>query len=277
VGSFAGLSGGDFYFRQEISCDVLRHPVGSGWNLADPGVVGSLSVGQGQVTVLQLDPGHLPSGPGSSPLLAKLIRIYCTVLTNAGVRLEEPFQLCPEVIDLSGSWSFHTDPGQIGEGQGWATPAFSDRDWRPLAVPGPWEFQPDAAGTFPGIKNFPYQGLLWYRRPVDLPPLWQSHPVMLHVGGLSSGGKLFLNGTSVTETPPGENFFAESADVPLPADLCHWNAPNLISFKITDTGMGGGITGPLYLYTNRDWLYRSIPVHYGIHYPNYDPESYHYW
>lgn len=54
-----------------------------------------------------------------------------------------------------GGWRFATDPGDVGEAQGWYAPSASDDHWHAVEVPHNW-------GVMDPYREF--EGVAWYRR-----------------------------------------------------------------------------------------------------------------
>ena len=99
-------------------------------------------------------------------------------------------------ISLSGTWDFRFD---------------SDRDWRPIPVPGCWESLDDVA------KNNP--GPAWYRRRFEVPRDIAGKRVWIKFGGVSYHCVVSVNGREVgTHTGIWDSFTIEITDAVRPGE-----------------------------------------------------------
>ena len=79
------------------------------------------------------------------------------------------------------------DPGNTGLGQGWADAEFDHARWPVMQVPNFWQ-------THPGLN---FNGVLWFRRTVDLPPSWRGQDLVLHLGALDDFDDTYANGERI--------------------------------------------------------------------------------
>ncbi|HET7233631.1 MAG TPA: diguanylate cyclase, partial [Longimicrobium sp.] len=86
----------------------------------------------------------------------------------------------PGVQILNGTWKF-----ERGDSPAWSTPAYDDRLWGAVAVPGEWE------QSFPG-----YDGYGWYRRHVVLRP-GHDAPVGVQFGTVGDAYEVYWNGVKI--------------------------------------------------------------------------------
>ncbi|MDO4586102.1 MAG: glycoside hydrolase family 2 TIM barrel-domain containing protein [Planctomycetia bacterium] len=115
-------------------------------------------------------------------------------------------------LNLDGTWSFATDPGQVGESEAWFE---VDKELPPMPLEG---YAPEANGTIkvPGIwDNQGYGtpndkvhhnavGKAWYKRTVSIPKDWNSEESLYFViTGVSRYAKVWINGISVGEEAIG--------------------------------------------------------------------------
>src|SRR5262249_13933778 len=87
-----------------------------------------------------------------------------------------------EKVDLNGSWLFRTDPKAEGEQAGWATALPAGNE--PAPVPHTWNIG----------KYDDYEGIAWYFRTFDLPPLVPNQHVELHFAATFYLAHLWVNG-----------------------------------------------------------------------------------
>jgi len=76
------------------------------------------------------------------------------------------------------------DPGTKGN---WSTPGLDDAAWKSVAVPSVWERNE--------IGNF--DGVVWYRKQVEIPAAWAGKDVVLHLGAIDDRDTTFFNGAQI--------------------------------------------------------------------------------
>jgi beta-glucuronidase len=97
-----------------------------------------------------------------------------------------PIPAIPSVsVALSGEWCFSIDKNGIGEGQGWANPAFDDSSWVTVNVPHTWNVMP---------KYSEYEGLAWYRRTFTAPAESRNAHLRLRFEAVFYLAHVWLNG-----------------------------------------------------------------------------------
>ena len=119
-------------------------------------------------------------------------------------------------LDLSGIWSFKTDPDEIGEQQGWFNGL---PDARPIAVPGSWNEQYQ--------DLYDYLGVSWYVQTTYIPQAWKSERVMLRVGSANYWAAVWVNGQKVGEHEGGHLPFA--FDI---TDAVSFDGANIIAIQV---------------------------------------------
>jgi sialate O-acetylesterase len=82
-----------------------------------------------------------------------------------------------------------TDLGLAGNLK-WYDPAYVPKGWRPINVPGFWEDQ--------GLKDL--NGIVWYRREVDIPASMTGKPARIFLGRIVDADELYINGHRVGNT-----------------------------------------------------------------------------
>jgi hypothetical protein len=135
-------------------------------------------------------------------------------------------------INLAGDWRFRT--GDKGD---WKKPEFDDNGWKKIKVPAHWEEE-----GYPG-----YDGLAWYRTSIFIPadsPLRKSK-VILRLGAVDDADQTFFNGVNIGgmgDFPPGRNSAWDVMRIyPVPANLIHFGATNVIAVRVNDNALLGGI------------------------------------
>jgi sialate O-acetylesterase len=121
------------------------------------------------------------------------------------------------------------DKGYLPNGQTWAAPAFDARAWSTMPVPGIWE-------SAPGLAT--YDGVVWFRKEIDLPAGLAGQPLTLALGKIDDADSTYVNGVRVGSTTG----YQLARNYPVPAGLLR-PGRNVIAVRVVDTGGGGGITG----------------------------------
>ena len=125
------------------------------------------------------------------------------------------------------------DPGNEGEGRGWASPGFDDSAWAVMTLPSGWK----QAGV---MTN----GVLWFRRSVQIPPAWAGRDLVLHLGAADKHDWTYLNGERVGQVGWET---VDSWCVPR-----HYRIPgrlvkagrNVLAVRVYSWLNEGGLTGP---------------------------------
>jgi alpha-L-fucosidase 2 len=124
------------------------------------------------------------------------------------------------------------DAGRGVDGQSdtrWSSPGFDDSAWEEIDVPATWSGE---LGRFDGI--------VWCRRAIDLPPQWSGRAAALELGVIDDMDATFVNGAKVGETIEGG--YQAPRDYAVPAGALKAGR-NLIAVRVLDTGGLGGING----------------------------------
>jgi len=66
---------------------------------------------------------------------------------------------------------YPADPGNRAFEQGWAAPGANLADWGRMAVPGYWN-----------LKGLDINGVVWFRREVEIPQAWAGKDLQLQLG-----------------------------------------------------------------------------------------------
>lgn len=105
-------------------------------------------------------------------------------------------------IDLDGTWSFATDPGNVGETEQWylsgrklpwiPLPGYAPEADGTILVPGIWDNQGYGTETDKLRHNFVGKG--WYKREVQVPRTWGAGRIYLCIGGVHRYARTWVNG-----------------------------------------------------------------------------------
>jgi hypothetical protein len=273
-----GLAQADAYFRAGLTLSLVsgRHQSG------DPSIVYIAHLGDGVLLTLPIASSSPPAitrataASHVAPMADKVSRVVATILTNAGVAIDTPLALYPEVADLTGTWRFKTDPADTGTTAGWSRPDFDDQSWRSIDVPGFWAFQ--GVTEAPSKGGIGYDGTAWYRRTIAIPASWKDSPgpISLTLGGVADTGDVYWNGKLIAHGA-NRSYVKDEITTPLDEALIPYGGKATIAIKVVDNGPAGGLVGSVVLRKDDRWLTGTIPVTYGERYPGFAPDSYHYW
>lgn len=107
---------------------------------------------------------------------------------------------------------------------------FDDTKWQTIAEPGYWE-----------DKGFPdYDGVMWFRRTMDVPANWAGRDLKLNLGSLDDNDVTFWNGSAIGTTQ-GWN---HDRTYTVPASQVK-AGHTVLAIRVEDTGGNGGLAGPV--------------------------------
>lgn len=128
-----------------------------------------------------------------------------------------------------------TDRGRI---EHWESKDYKQKGWRNINIPGYWEDQ--------GLKDL--NGVVWYRKEIDLPNNWTGKKVKLYMGRIVDADEMYVNGKkigNITYQYPPRRY-------ELPADLLN-PGKNLFTIRVSNTsGKGGFVPDKPYYMTTED-------------------------
>ena len=106
-----------------------------------------------------------------------------------------------------------------------------DSSWGPFQIPG--NFESSYLGTFDGV--------VWFRKSINLPASWKGGDLELHLGAIDDRDVTYFNGVRVgAHEKDGE--WQTQRVYTIPASLVK-EGDNLFSVRVIDTQGGGGIAG----------------------------------
>lgn len=125
---------------------------------------------------------------------------------EAGARTADR-RASPFVKSLNGDWAFHWAPRPEAAPDGFQNPAFDDRAWTRLAVPGNWQIQGDYDPPIYTNVAYPFQPdpprvpadnpTGCYRTSFTIPESWNGRDVFITFESVDSAMTLWLNGVEV--------------------------------------------------------------------------------
>ena len=129
------------------------------------------------------------------------------------------------------------DPGNKGTA---SAPAYDDTTWPTLKLPAAWEQI--------GRKDLDIDGVVWFRKKIEIPQEWAGRVLHLQLGPIDDMDVTYFNGVQVgatgAETP---NSWQHPRNYVIPAELVK-TGPAVIAVRVFDSVGGGGIThGPIRL------------------------------
>ncbi|MEM6821034.1 MAG: sialate O-acetylesterase [Verrucomicrobiota bacterium] len=220
-------------------------PQASSWRICSPEHVGSFSaVGYSMARrlhqELQVPVGIIHSSWGGSSCEAWTRRdsmlshsLFSNSVHQWDDKLEKIESALTKGIDPAKLPLRQTDPGNSGEQEGLADPAYDDDTWEEINQPGAWEYGP--LGDIDGV--------VWFRKRIKIPASWIGKDLSLNLGRLDDVDITYVNGSRIGET----NF-----DTPNPHDVARkYTVPGqavqsgelLIAIRIFDHYGEGGMTG----------------------------------
>jgi sialate O-acetylesterase len=136
-----------------------------------------------------------------------------------------------------------------GTAQNWSSVILDTSRWKTMKLPTSWE---DA-----GLPN--YDGVVWFRKEIDLPPGWAGKEFTLHLGPVDDDDTTYINGVQVGAT---RGFLVDRV-YKIPASVVK-PIHNVISVRVLDTGGAGGINGTpdkMFLETVGPTGRKSLPLY----------------
>lgn len=125
--------------------------------------------------------------------------------------------------------NLYEDPGNKGEGLGYADPALNERDWKQMNLP-----------QFFETAGLQIDGAVWFRKEIDLPASWTGKDLLLNLTAIDDFDVTYFNGTRVGATgkeTPDSHLVPRRYKVP--GSLVHAGR-NLIAVRVFDRAGEGG-------------------------------------
>ncbi|BCM94415.1 hypothetical protein IAD21_06322 [Abditibacteriota bacterium] len=142
------------------------------------------------------------------------------------LKTEASFQVTPEqIFAQQNSWFTEHDPGTRAA---WNNPTTDGTTWKTMTLPGSWENS--------GLPDF--DGVVWYRKTVEIPPAWDGKDLSLSLGAIDDSETTFFNGTPVGHTVG----WLAPRQYTIPAALVKAGKA-MIAVRVLDTGGLGGFSG----------------------------------
>lgn len=149
-----------------------------------------------------------------------------------------------KIKDLKGSWKF-----SIGEENSWKAEKFNDSDWETINVPSAWEDQ--------GFNG--YNGYATYRKNFTISSENKTRMLYLNLGYIDDVDEAYINGQKIGSTgsfpPDFETAYNAERKYYIPAELLHYDSPNVITVVVYDSYQYGGIvSGDVGIYAGKSCM-----------------------
>ena len=125
------------------------------------------------------------------------------------------------------------DPGDRGEARGWPDDALDTSSWPAMDLPTYWQ-----------TRGMDFNGVVWFRREVDIPPGWAGRALVLELGTIDDFDRTYFGGNLVGEHPKGTPAaFQIPRRYVIPAPFVR-AGKSTIAVRVFDHGGQGGFGGP---------------------------------
>jgi sialate O-acetylesterase len=125
------------------------------------------------------------------------------------------------------------DTGNQGLAQGWADAALDDSSWVALDLPTFWQ-----------AHGMPFNGVVWFRKRIELPSEWAGHELVLSLGALDDFDDTYFDGAPVGSTPPGTlDAHRVLRRYPISSERTSAGS-HVLAVRVFDHFGGGGFAGP---------------------------------
>ncbi|UYZ62100.1 sialate O-acetylesterase [Hymenobacter weizhouensis] len=218
----------------------------AGWQVCSPQTVGDFSAvayffGRDLHRRYKVPIGLISSEWGGTPaeawMSAEALRPFPEFRATMGelaATAAPPDQVAARFAQKGRAWQAVLrgyDQGYQPAGPAWAAPAFDASTWAQMPLPGLWE------ETTPTLRDF--DGVLWLRRDLTLPPAAAGQPLTLRLGPIDDNDSTYFNGVLVGHTAG----YDQPRQYQVPARLVQAGR-NVLTIRVFDQGWGGGVWGP---------------------------------
>jgi beta-galactosidase len=182
-------------------------------------------------------------------------------------------------LDLNGTWSFKTDPYNLGIDNQWYEKKNSQiESWDKMEVPGNWDTRSEYAH---------YVGTAWYNKTFEVPQDWDGKNIQIHFDAVSQESAVWVNGKLVGENNIGFLPFTfditpfiqagQENDVTLKVDNSKkigaiWNWGGIRRSVHLSASDGIRLTGN-YITPVFDYKNKSAEVHFRLKFQNHTSQN----
>ncbi len=130
---------------------------------------------------------------------------------------------------------FPADPGNEGEGKGWAKPDFNDGSWGKINLP----------ASFEQCQSPKTNGSFWFRKRVKIPASWVGKDLVVRVGSADKHDITYFNGTQIGATGKGieEQHWSILRKYPVAASA-NTSEDVTMAVRVWSFAFDGGLRGP---------------------------------
>ena len=126
-------------------------------------------------------------------------------------------------------------PAQPLDQSGWEAPGFADATWKTMELPGAWEKS--------GLGMDKLDGVVWFRKEIEIPADWAGRDLELHLGPIDDGDTTYFNGVRIggmdVDTP---DVYKIPRNYPLPGSIVK-SSKAVVAIRVTDRLGDGGLLG----------------------------------
>lgn len=126
---------------------------------------------------------------------------------------------------------YHSDPGNTGEANGFASTGFDDSAWETDALPGEFD-----------QEGVPFDGAVWYRKTVEIPEAWAGQPMVVALGPIDDFDVTYLNGEVIGKSSLEASAYSQPRRYEVPPAQVK-AGPATIAVRVFDHFGGGGFAG----------------------------------
>jgi sialate O-acetylesterase len=129
--------------------------------------------------------------------------------------------------------SLPSDTQNRGLELGWAGAELDDSGWKSIDLPAFWQ-----------AHGMNFNGVVWFRKAVELPSAWAGHALTLSLGALDDFDHAYFDAEEVGRTPPGTlDAHRVRRRYPVPKGRVS-GGRHVIAVRVFDHFGGGGFAGP---------------------------------
>ena len=156
-----------------------------------------------------------------------------------------------EKRNFDNGWRFH-----LGDVKQAETPAFADKDWRPVDLPHDWSIEGPYGSKNASGTGFLPGGMGWYRKTFTLPASMRGRRVSIRFDGVYRDSDVWINGAHLGHRPYGYSSF----EYDLTSRL-RFDSPNVLAVRVDHSVVADSRWYPGSGIYRHVWLRVTGPVH----------------
>lgn len=217
--------------------------VGGGWRVCSPETVANFSavgywLGRSLGEALDVPIGLISADWGGTRIQAWMPEASLVDVPGVANELAliqaldpDPAVRAARLRSAALDWWDRLDQHRLGAGEGWTTIGTGDDGWSRVTLP--------ATLSGDGLEHF--DGVVYFRRTVELPPAAEGRAGMLELGPIDDRDDAWVNGVRVGGTRD-DGRWSMPRRYEIPAGVLKPGI-NVIAVRVVDTGGAGGING----------------------------------